>query len=191
MSVSPTKESIRTPSLAALNALPLNAPPSPRAHRVLRRLQSAQTLRSEDARNNMQPSLISQQRQQQQQNQNVQRTLSTAQKDSSRLANPALQSRGRSNSDAAVLSIPGSSTGKRQTTTRKSIPMDVLSLDRLIRDGPTDGDLVTGLDSMRLKILDQGIKSDSDGMVSHSTADDICHINSSSRLFASTYGSYY
>ena len=41
-----------------------------------------------------------------------------------------------------------------------------LSLDRLIRDGPPDGDILGGLEATRLKILDQGIKSDSDGMVS-------------------------
>jgi cell cycle arrest protein BUB2 len=43
---------------------------------------------------------------------------------------------------------------------------EALSLDRLIRDGPPDGDLLGGLEATRLKILDQGIKSDGDGMVS-------------------------
>jgi cell cycle arrest protein BUB2 len=42
---------------------------------------------------------------------------------------------------------------------------EALSLDRLIRDGPPDGDLLGGLEATRLKILDQGIKSDGDGMV--------------------------
>lgn len=49
---------------------------------------------------------------------------------------------------------------------KKAATTDILSLDRLIRDGPQDGDLTGALDSTRLKILDQGIKSDSDGMVS-------------------------
>jgi cell cycle arrest protein BUB2 len=40
-----------------------------------------------------------------------------------------------------------------------------MSLDRLIRDGPPDGDVVGSLESMRLKILDQGVKADGDGMV--------------------------
>lgn len=39
------------------------------------------------------------------------------------------------------------------------------TLDRLIRDGPPEADLERGLESMRLKILDQGVKSDNDGMV--------------------------
>lgn len=43
---------------------------------------------------------------------------------------------------------------------------DALSLDRLIREGPPDGDLQGALQSTRMKILDQGIKSDTDGMVS-------------------------
>jgi cell cycle arrest protein BUB2 len=41
-----------------------------------------------------------------------------------------------------------------------------MSLDRLLRDGPPSGDIVGSLESVRLKILDQGIKADSDGMVS-------------------------
>jgi cell cycle arrest protein BUB2 len=41
-----------------------------------------------------------------------------------------------------------------------------MSLERLIRDGPPDGDVQGALESARLKVLDQGIKSDSDGMVS-------------------------
>lgn len=40
-----------------------------------------------------------------------------------------------------------------------------VSLDRIVRDGP-DADMAHALDTIRLKILDQGIKSDSDGMVS-------------------------
>ena len=40
-----------------------------------------------------------------------------------------------------------------------------VSLDRIVRDGP-DADMAHSLDTIRLKILDQGIMSDSDGMVS-------------------------
>ena len=57
--------------------------------------------------------------------------------------------------------IPG-----RRPATKKPSAADALSLDKLIRDGPPDGDVVGALESTRLKILDQGIKSDSDGMVS-------------------------
>ena len=53
---------------------------------------------------------------------------------------------------------------KRPLTGRKSTT-EMLSLDKLIRDGPPDGDIQGGLEATRLKILDQGIKSDSDGMV--------------------------
>lgn len=55
--------------------------------------------------------------------------------------------------------------GRRPVSNKKPIAADALSLDKLIRDGPPDGDLIGALDSTRLKILGQGIKSDSDGMV--------------------------
>jgi cell cycle arrest protein BUB2 len=48
---------------------------------------------------------------------------------------------------------------------KRHLAADALSLDRLIRDGPPDGNLIGALESTRLKILDQGIKSDTDGMV--------------------------
>ena len=41
-----------------------------------------------------------------------------------------------------------------------------MSLERLIRDGPPDSDVRGALESARLKVLDQGIRADSDGMVS-------------------------
>jgi cell cycle arrest protein BUB2 len=44
-----------------------------------------------------------------------------------------------------------------------------MSLERLLRDGPPNDDVDGALESARLKILDQGIRSDSDGMVSIST----------------------
>jgi len=43
---------------------------------------------------------------------------------------------------------------------------DSLSLDRLIREGPPDDDVISALSTMRFKVLDQGIKTDTDGMVS-------------------------
>jgi len=156
MSASPTKESV--PTLAPPNATALHAPPSPRSHRALRRLQSAHTLGS-NSRTNNQPSLISQQRQ-------VQRTFTPAPSDLGNTIAPSANHRGRSNSDAAVMNFTEKGpAGRRQAAGRKLIGAESLSLDRLIRDGPTDGDLAGGLESMRLKILDQGIKSDSDGMV--------------------------
>jgi hypothetical protein len=39
------------------------------------------------------------------------------------------------------------------------------SFDQLLRKGPVNGDLVSGLDELRYKILIDGIPSNSDGMV--------------------------
>jgi cell cycle arrest protein BUB2 len=147
MSTSPTKETV------ASRALPqqpphITAPPSPRSHRALRRLQSAHTL----GQSNHLPSLISQQHKQV-----LQRNLSPANKDA--------PSRARSNSDATNMTPPNlGSAGRRPIAVRKSTA-DMLSLDKLIRDGPPEGDILGGLEATRLKILDAGIKSDSDGMV--------------------------
>jgi cell cycle arrest protein BUB2 len=41
-----------------------------------------------------------------------------------------------------------------------------MTLERLLREGPPNGDVEGALESTRLKILDQGIRSDGDGMVS-------------------------
>jgi cell cycle arrest protein BUB2 len=149
MSNSPTKETVTSvASLALPKALPLDAPPSPRSHRALRRLQSAHSLGQQAN----QPSLISQQHRQV-----LQRTLSPAKKDP--------PGRARSNSDASNMTPPNpGSAGRRPLPVRRPTA-EALSLDRLIREGPPDGDLLGGLEATRLKILDQGIKSDSDGMV--------------------------
>lgn len=45
---------------------------------------------------------------------------------------------------------------------------DHIPLEKLVRDGPPDGDRETALECARMKILQQEIKSDSDGMVSGS-----------------------
>jgi len=147
MSSSPTKETVA--NLAHPTSTPiLEIPPSPRSHRALRRLQSAHTL----GQSNHQPSLISQQHKQV-----LQLHSSPSSKDTIR--------RGRSNSDATSITPPNlGAAGRRPPVIRKSTA-DMLSLDKLIREGPPDGDLLGGLEATRLKILDQGIKSDSDGMV--------------------------
>jgi cell cycle arrest protein BUB2 len=154
MSSSPTKESI-IPKLAPPGLVPpLHDPPSPNTHhqhRALRRLQSSITLGQSN-----QPSLISQQHKQA-----LQRNLSPANNSSI-----AHHSRGRSNSDATNMTPPNpGSASRRPVAGKRPILADALSLDRLIRDGPPDGDLLGALESTRLKILDQGIKSDTDGMV--------------------------
>jgi len=48
---------------------------------------------------------------------------------------------------------------------KRSIAADAMTLERLFREGPPGGDIEGALESARFKILDQGIKSDSDGMV--------------------------
>ncbi len=57
------------------------------------------------------------------------------------------------------------SVGGKHAVGKRIVAADAIHLDRLIRDGPPDGDLLGALESTRLKILDQGIKSDPDGMV--------------------------
>ncbi len=148
---SPTKESI--PRLAAANSIPnIHNPPSPQTHRALRRLQSAHTLGQ-----SYQPSLISLQHKEA-----LQRTITPAN-------TPPLpyHARGRSNSDATNMmpAVPAPA-GRRPISKKRPSAADALSLDKLIREGPPDGDVASALESTRLKILDQGIKSDADGLVS-------------------------
>ena len=150
MSSSPIKESAVTKLPPPQTSLPLLAPPSPHSHR-LRRLQSAHTL----GQSSHQPSLISQQHKQV-----LQRNISPSKKDT--------PGRARANSDATLNSPSLGSAGRQPILKRKSTA-DMFSLDRLIRDGPPDGDIQGGLEATRLKILDQGIKSDSDGMVRFDT----------------------
>lgn len=138
--LSPTKPHLAPPSL-------LEPPPSPRTHRALRRLQSAHTL----GQSNHQHSLISQQHKNA-----IQRS------DSPNLPH---HSRGRSNSDASNMApVPGIAA-RRPISIKRPSTADILPLDKLVREGPPDGDVAGALESTRLKILDQGIKSDSDGMV--------------------------
>lgn len=70
-----------------------------------------------------------------------------------------------SNSDASNMTPTATSAGSRRPLLVKRPTAEALSLDKLVREGPPDGDLVGALESTRLKILDQGIKSDGDGMV--------------------------
>lgn len=77
--------------------------------------------------------------------------------------------RGRANSDATSIqqiSAAASANASRRPLLGRSPALDALSIDRLVRDGPPDGDVVGALNNLRWKILETGIKSDSDGMVS-------------------------
>ncbi|KAI9642242.1 CDC16 protein [Ciborinia camelliae] len=154
---SPTKDAFPFPSLAPPNQTSLNAPPppSPRSHRALRRLQSAHTLGS--AFN--QPSLISQQHKQA-----LEKVIPPIQKDATQ--STITRSRARSNSDVTNMVPNPTSASRRPIANRRFNASESMSLDRLIRDGPPDGDIIGSLESMRLKILAQGVKSDSDGMSS-------------------------
>lgn len=56
---------------------------------------------------------------------------------------------------------------RRSALGRRSLAADTMTLEKLLREGPPDGDIEGALESTRLKILDQGIRSDTDGMVSN------------------------
>jgi hypothetical protein len=45
------------------------------------------------------------------------------------------------------------------------VPARAESFDQLLRKGPVNGDVLSGLDEIRYKILIEGIQSNSDGMV--------------------------
>ncbi|OBT45356.1 hypothetical protein VE00_04077 [Pseudogymnoascus sp. WSF 3629] len=125
---SPTKESFS--SLAPTSIPSIQAPPSPRTHRTLRRLNSAHTLGSNK------PSLISQQRLQQ-----TSQNQSPRPKDQPPLPTTHIHQRTRSNSDVTTVSTQGTGlAGRKQISAKKPAAAETLSLDRLIREGP-DRDL--------------------------------------------------
>ena len=151
------------PALAAMTTL--QPPPSPGTHRALRKLQSAHNLGAKAA-NPL--SIISQQRLQQQQFHHEQRAVSPTRRKVSGV-NRSPQ-RGRANSDApAVHQANVAAALHRRPVLTRSALADQMSLDRLIREGPPEGDVVGALESARWKILESGIKSESDGMVSDDT----------------------
>jgi len=183
------------PSLPLPSSLQLHPPPSPGTHRALRRLQSAHSLGAKAAGSHQpSPSLISQQRllQQQLHQQHYNDQLPPPRRlhhkysaqhlpslgPQPRVPSPTRRNvsvnrspqRGRANSDVPIPLVQqfgaAATMGKRSALSRRSLAADNMSLDKLLRDGPPDGDIDGALESARYKILDQGIKSDSDGMVS-------------------------
>ena len=184
---SPTKDC--TPAIPDPISMELRAPPSPQSHRALRRLQSAHALGARGGFHAT-PSLLSQQllREQHQQIQEQRQQQSRSPPNRSReLSNASTNTavstvsastwytaatnvnstpqnasrspqRGRSNSDAS------SAQKKRCNMDKTNATADAMSLERLLKDGPPENDVRGALDSLRLKILDQGIKSDSDGI---------------------------
>ena len=159
--VSPTKETV--PTLAPRIVTELHAPPSPQTHRALRKLKSAHNLGAARQLGSNPPSLISQQRLRDLQQRNVSPTR--------RHASSRSPQRNRSNSDApspviaAMNPSLASTNSKRSALSKTSAMADAMSLERLLREGPPAGNVNSALESARLKVLDQGIKSDGDGMV--------------------------
>lgn len=83
--------------------------------------------------------------------------------------------RGRANSDAPTLhqlnaaaAAAMSSHALRNTGVLpgRNMACENFALEKLIRDGPPDGDFGGALESARYKVLQQEVKSDTDGMVS-------------------------
>lgn len=167
---SPTRES--NPTHAPSLATELHAPPSPRTHRQLRKLQSAHNLgaasrlSSSLSSSSSSASLISQARFKELQGRDASPTRRV-------VSNRSPTGRHRSNSDltspASLLNAGAMAVRQRFAMSTTSAAADAVSLERLLRDGPPDdSDVPSALESARLKVLDQGIKSDSDGMVSES-----------------------
>ncbi|KAI0385844.1 TBC-domain-containing protein [Hypomontagnella monticulosa] len=154
----PTAQPFSAFSSAAITQL--HAPPSPHTHRALRKLQSAHNLGAA-ARNSSQPTLISQQ--------NFPDLQPVAAPQTRNSANRSPQ-RNRANSDATAPSVFSNNillslNSRRTALTRNSKVAESMTLDKLIREGPPGGDVAGSLHNARLKVLvDQGIRSDSDGM---------------------------
>lgn len=131
----------------------ITSKPAHRTHRTIRRLNSAHTLGASFYNT----SLIHQQRQQQV-------AVGKGGRDDSTTVSTATQNhhRVRSNSDASTTREQAMSLKKQNSGLMRKAGENI-SLDRMIRDGPENG-LPAALEAIRLKILDQGIKSDNDGM---------------------------
>ncbi|KAL2282954.1 hypothetical protein FJTKL_10302 [Diaporthe vaccinii] len=164
-----------TQSASGPSSLPHPPPPSsPGTPRSLRKLpfsSSVTNLRASTTATNP-PSLIAQQRLAvRQQDQHHHRGLPSPRRHASTTFNTS-SSRARANSDAPVaLQLNAAAAAMSSQALRNSgalagrtLAHDALSLERLIRDGPPDGDFESALESARIKVLKQEIKSDGDGM---------------------------
>lgn len=165
----------------------LHSPSSPGAgrgspHRTLRKLASAHNLGYGSAANLRAsianpPSLIAQQRlhQQQHHHPHPRRSFSPARRHASTAGSALNKSptRGRANSDAPILpQLTAAAAAMSSIALRNSGALggrtayDHIPLEKLIRDGPPDGDWDNAVECARMKVLQQEIKSDNDGMVS-------------------------
>ncbi|WKT39035.1 Rab-GTPase-TBC domain [Fusarium oxysporum f. sp. vasinfectum] len=163
------------PSLPAPVTTQLQAPPSPRTHRALRRLQSAHTLGAR-AREQGTPSLISQQR-----HRDTQRNASPTRPSQAPPAASGTPSfsqninrspqRGRANSDATpplIHQMNVVTASKRAGSKKPVFSHGHLPLHQIIREGPTDGvkSAEDGMSTLRiyvwLVLLDAPILSTDD-----------------------------
>ncbi|SPQ17847.1 6ee84bd0-71a3-42e1-9884-947ebe3cfb85 [Thermothielavioides terrestris] len=192
---SSTKDTPGLSSLGPLPAMQLHPPPSPGTHRTLRRLQSAHTLGAKAATQPSLISQQRLQLQHQQQFQNLNQHLQKGppppapahappshQQQQQQPPPPRRHAsinrspqRARANSDTpqpanvpqlSAATMTAATAARRSALSKRSLAADTMSLERLLREGPPNGDVEGALESTRLKILDQGIKSDSDGMSS-------------------------
>ncbi|KAF2965369.1 hypothetical protein GQX73_g8190 [Xylaria multiplex] len=165
---SPTRDAISAtffpPSPLGLD---LQTPLTPRTQRTLRKLQSAHNLGAASKIVSSSSTVLTQQKLRDAHSRDISPTR--------RQALSRSPQRHRANSDASGSANPpnlrvASSSAplhtKRAALSRSSSAADALSLDRLIREGPPDQDVGSALTNMRFKVLDQGIKSDIDGMSS-------------------------
>lgn len=145
----------------------LQPPLTPRTQRTLRKLQSAHNLGAAARFSSASSTILTQQKLQDAHSRDISPTRR-------QVLNRPPHSRQRSNSDASVhapspslraASSSASLRAKRAALNRTPSATDSMSLERLIRDGPPDHDVTSALSNMRFKVLDQGIKSDMDGMV--------------------------
>lgn len=146
----------------------LQPPLTPRTQRTLRKLQSAHNLGAAAKITSSSSTVLTQQKLQNAHSRDISPTR--------RQALNRSPGRHRANSDASTTSaiptnprVGGSSmplNTRRAALSRTPSLTDGLTLDKLIRDGPPDDDVSTALASMRFRVLDQGIKSDMDGMSS-------------------------
>jgi cell cycle arrest protein BUB2 len=54
---------------------------------------------------------------------------------------------------------------KRSGSNKPVFSLGHLSLQQIVRDGPTDGDYVGALETARWKVIDEGVNAAEDGMV--------------------------
>ncbi|KAI0512454.1 rab-GTPase-TBC domain-containing protein [Xylaria bambusicola] len=164
---SPTRDAIPSCFSPSPLGIDLQTPLTPRTQRTLRKLQSAHNLGAANKIATSSSTTLTQQTLRHVHSRDISPTRRQA-------LNRSPQ-RHRANSDASgsgnppnlrIASSSASLHAKRNVLNRTPSAADGLSLDRLIRDGPPDDDVGGALINMRFKVLDQGIKSDIDGMSS-------------------------